>query len=187
MNPVFSFLAVDIGYLYSIARDYYHSAKKQQETWNPQNLHSFCLLVTTSAELLLKSIIATNICLEEKDNIHSKSTIKELVVKKFKKLDHNIKKLIEESGIIQEFSIVKIDEVKNGFVSDYRIYLESREVIALKDSESVRFGSLAKDKDLAVLIDPHLSGNIINFLDDLEKFYIKKHREVLNIVKKKVY
>ncbi|MBU3934738.1 hypothetical protein KKC00_02145 [Patescibacteria group bacterium] len=182
-NPIFTFLAVDIHYLHNIGKKYFYCAKKLFEENNQQkSLHPFCLLATTSAELFLKVIIASNICKEmhglEKDD----ANIKTIVSEELKCYGHNIKKLIEKSQIKDEFKISQLEEASNGFVNDYRFMIADK-LICFKDSESVRFGSLAKKQDLAQSVQFHFSDQIVDFLDKLSYFSFSKMNEVINTLR----
>lgn len=180
-NPVFTFLAVDIHYLHDIGKKYFYCAKKLFEENEPQeSLHPFCLLTTTAAELFLKVIISSNICKEMNGLEKDSASIKTIVSEELKCYGHNIKRLIERSQIKDEFKISQLEEASNGFVNEYRFIIDNKPVF-LKDSESVRFGSLAKKQDLAQSVQFHFSAQIVDFLDKLSYFSFSKTNEVINI------
>lgn len=179
-NPIFTFLAVDIYYLHDIGKKYFYCAKKLFEENNPQeSLQPFCLLATTAAELFLKVIITSNICKELKGLEKDDTNIKTVIIEELKCYGHNIKKLIEKSQIKDEFKISQLEEASNGFVNDYR-FIIAEKLICFKDSESVRFGSLAKKQDLAQSVQFHFSAQIVDFLDKLSYFSFSEMNKVVN-------
>jgi len=182
-DPIFIFLTVDVRYLHDIGKKYFYCAKKLFEENNPQeSLHPFCLLTTTAAELFLKVIISSDICEEinglEKDN----ASIKNMVSDELKCCGHNIKRLIERSKIRDEFKISQLEETSNGFVNEYRFFNDNKP-ICLKDSESIRFGSLARKQDLAQFVQLHFSPQTVGFLDKLSYYSFSRISEVINILK----
>ncbi len=128
------------------------------------SLYPFCLLTTNALELFLKVIIATDICIQinsQKKEIND--SIKQVVIEKLKTYRHDIKKMIDESGIKEECKITKVKKYSNNFVNDYQLYFDDGNLLCFKDSESIRFGSLAKKQDIAVSSSLHFNKEAVDF------------------------
>jgi len=105
-----------------------------------------------------------------------------VVSNELKNYGHNIKRLIEVSNIRDEFKISELEDFYNEFVHDYR-FIQDGKLIFLKDSESIRFGSLAGKTDLAQSVQYHFSQPIVDFLEKLSHFSFSKLTEAKNIFK----
>jgi len=184
-SKTFSFLAEDAGYLHNSGKKYFYCSKKLFGENNPEeSLLPFCLLSTTAIELFLKVIIAADIC-KSIDGLEKDDTnIKTIVSDELKGYGHNIKKLIERSQIKNQFNISQLEEVNNGFVNDYRFIFEDKPVF-FKDSESIRFGSLAKKQDLTQSAQFHFSPQIVDFLEKMSYFSFSKLNEAINVLRNK--
>ncbi|MDP3882868.1 MAG: hypothetical protein Q8Q48_02325 [Candidatus Staskawiczbacteria bacterium] len=182
-NPAFNFLAVDIGVFYFNGRKYLNCAKKLFEENNAEeSLVPFCLLASTAAEIFLKIIIAVNICENLKDLEKNNSNTKEIVNEELKNCGHDIKKMVEKSGVKDQFKITQLEEVSNEFVSDYR-FLQNGKPIFLKNSESIRFASLAKKPDVTQSVQYHFSPQIVDFLEQLKNFAEQRTTFVIGLYK----
>lgn len=174
---------VHLGYLRRIAISYYEGTLLIYERGKPQKLlHSFCLLTSTSLELFLKVIIAADICKREKNNEHTERSIREKVDNHLRGRGHNLKKLIEDAGIKSECNIKKVQITDNEVVNEYRIIFENDEVCCFKDSESVRYGSLASKKDIAVWVGANYNKRFINFLNKLKILSEERLQAVIDIL-----
>ncbi len=94
--------------------------------------------------------------------------------------------MINESDISDRFRINKVEKISNDFVNDYRLYLNNGNTLCFKDSESIRFGSLAKKQDLIVSPFLHFDEGIVIFLEDLSEFSFSIMNKGINIFKNKI-
>lgn len=183
-DSILSFLTVDLHFLHYIGKQYFYCAEELFKENKPEkSLYPFCLLSTTALELFLKVIIATNICLEL-DKRKEKIDVKQSIMKKLKKeYSHDIKEMIDKSGIKGKYKINKVERCSNKFVNDYRLHFKNGTISCFKDSESIRFGSLAKKPDLSVSSILHFNKDIVVFLEDLSKFSFQKKIEACKYFK----
>ncbi len=185
-NTDFKYIISDIYLLFYIGKQYSDCAKKLLEENNqPEFLYSFCLLSTNALELFLKVIIAIDFCIDTKNTENNIKDLKERVIDKLKKYGHDIEKMINDSGIKDEFKIKKIQKFSNSFLNEYRIEFLNNNLLCFKDSESVRFGSFAKFQDVSVSFTPNFNKNIVDFLEKLSEFAFLKFSNSVNILKSK--
>jgi hypothetical protein len=169
--------AADIGHLRTIGLYFAKSAKVLYELKKPEHSYAFHLLVSQAVEILPKSVIAEQICLNKKDcreeEIFSGIQI-ELV-----SLGHSFDEIFNKIPQLKErLNISSIDRLnETGFVDEYRFKLENppRE-FSIKNLEAVRYGALAKKKDIFL----HVEGDnyIVEFLDHLVKEILELSREI---------
>jgi len=115
----------------------------------------------------------------------SDEAIRKTIMCELIKLGHNIKDALIKADIGNKFGIDKVEEIPNGkimtFVNEYRIHFKNKNIISLKDSEAVRYGSLASKKDIAIT---HLGNReIVEFLNELDTFVQNKIVETQKIFK----
>jgi hypothetical protein len=175
-----NFLLIDLSFLKVIASNYtdglivLRNSKEGPEKF----LYPFCLLATTALELFLKVIIGAEMCARE-------GVTKKEIEEFLKRKGHNISQLIKEASIQKDCRIQKVEIERNGIVSDYRIFFDDGEFCYFKDSESIRYGALAKRKDIAVFIGFHYKDKIIDFLKDLEDLSEERINSSKNTLSKK--
>src|SRR3989344_657422 len=182
-SQIFTFLSSSGNYFYFISEKYFCCAEKLFKENKPEeSLLPFCLLTVTACENFLKIIIVSDMCKNlnglEKDD----SDIKTTVMEEIRSYGHNIKKLIEKSLIKDRFEISELEEFSNGFVSDYRFVSKGRKIF-LKNSESIRFGSLAKKQDLSQSGKIYFCPETIEFLKELKELSSSKLKNTLDIIR----
>ncbi|MFH1824408.1 MAG: hypothetical protein ABH873_04185 [Candidatus Firestonebacteria bacterium] len=174
-----TFLTENIFVLWTMASRYFETIENLYKENKPErDLYAFCLLATTSLELFLKVIIAADFV--ETTDIDTEEDIEAMTIKKLKFFGHSISRLIEENGIKDYFGIKEIKEVNNGTLHDYRLIFNEEKVCCFKDSESVRFGLIARKKDMALFVHIHYTDEIIDFLKKAKDISYKKLNEKIN-------
>ncbi len=97
------------------------------------------------------------------------------------KTNHQLTELyISFPDLMSNLDILEILEVKNGFMWEYRIQLQSNELITLKDIEAVRYGSFAKNRDILTIASE--SKQIIKLLEKLGDYVQQKRTETNNLL-----
>ncbi len=169
-----SFLMVgNVGYLWTISKAYLDAVKELSSS-NSNNCYSIELLSTQCVENFLKVIIASKICLENKDS--SEDCIKMLIDNSFRKFGHRLDDLFNSSKeIMNKMNIEDIKiENSNGYINEYRIFFKDGKYIYLKNLESIRYGAFASKPNL---INGFNNPNLISFLDSLSMIAFEEKRE----------
>lgn len=176
-------LVVDVNYLWTIANNYLKNIKDLKE--NEYNGYAIELLSTQAVELFIKVIIASKICLDNK-NITSIESLYLLIDTSFRKYGHSIDKLINcDVEIIEKLNIKSIKKEKTSFVGgkDYIITFNNENFLFLKDIESSRYGSFAKNKNV---MNGFSNPNLISFLNDLSDLSSNIKIRVFNELKEDI-
>ena len=174
--------AVDVGHLRTIGLYFVKSAKALYELKKPEYSYAFHLLASQAIEILPKSVIAEQICLDKKDCCKEEifSDIQKELGNLSHKSDEIFNKLPRLKKKLNILSIARFNDT--GFVDEYRFKLESpsRE-FSIKSLEAIRYGALARRKDIFL----HVEGddNIVGFLDDLIKEVSELSREIYSKIR----
>ncbi len=150
----------EIGYLEYIGHNFVKSAKvlfeKSQEQGGGDYFTSINLLTTQALELLPKSLIAINICLQK--NNDPLQEIHNVINKRFKCLGHNIDDIFNEPEISELKNVLGITNIKrinnktdnDVFIDEFRLTVKNNpneKVIRIKNLEATRYGLFAKNVD----------------------------------------
>lgn len=181
ITPV-DLVMVEVNYLRTIGSSLVKSVKKMESTYQ-DDLYSVCILSTQAIELLLKSVIASEICLKHYSD--SEEGIKCLVKANFRSHGHNLESLFTATQQIKDALEVKsvLRFNSTGFVDDYRILLNDGSELDFKVLEGARYGSFARNKNLATFLDCR----VFAFLAKVDKecfTYINEVYKKLREVKK---
>jgi|GEM_PF-7061977 len=153
--------------------------------WSTNYVHSFSLLASQATELLLKSIIATRICLE--NNGKPTKEILLTINKKIKPLLHQLDKIFNEVPELKK--ALKISNIrkynanvdKDLLVDEFRFTIEldgEQKEISIKNLEGARYGVLAAKKDLGGYSQINTKG-VANFLEKLMDKTIKMRANII--------
>ncbi|MCE9517400.1 hypothetical protein K8Q96_00140 [Candidatus Nomurabacteria bacterium] len=175
-----SFLMVgNVGYLWTISKAYL-DAVKELSVSNSNNCYTIELLSTQCVENFLKVIIASEICLKNKDS--SEDCIKMLIDNSFRKFGHRLDDLFRANAeVMNKMGIedVKIEN-SNGYINEYRIFFKDGKYIYLKNLESIRYGAFASKPNL---INGFNNPNLVSFLDSLSMIAFEEKRVKFNEIK----
>lgn len=171
-KPSFSIFSADLGHLFSDTLKYKEGAIKLKELDQNQSFHLVCSLVF---ELFPKVLLGYKICKKHKDS-KDKEEIRKDILKEFLKNNHDIKKLFEKFPDLLTFlEIEKIKHLKNGVVDQYEFTLKNNKIIIIKNIEAIRYGSFAKNKNIATLYTT--DKDIILLLNKMAEYINKKRVE----------
>ncbi len=141
---------------------------------NLEDLDSKVVLAALAVELLVKSWIGTEICLQ---NIsESEEEIKNKINNKFKSMSHDFEKMFNNSPELKsDMNIASIERVNHtGFIDEFRIKLHGEEFpLLFKTLEASRYGSFSLNSDVFTLADRHREDD---FLEKLSKKTYEKIR-----------
>lgn len=165
----------EVRFLWHIANSFVQSIS-QLKTDEPKNIYSINILSSQAIELLIKSIVASCVCLENPSA--DENHIKRIIDERFRKLSHRLDDLINEVPDIKNKlnidSIVRFNET--GFVDEYRIsFKNSKNILWFKTIEAARYGSFSGKKDVMTLCQ---TIETENFLTSLSSEATKKITEV---------
>lgn len=166
---------VDVRFLWHIGNSFVKSVLELKKN-EQENLYAVNILSTQAVELLLKSIIASSVCLEKSSA--DEITLKNMIDEKFRNLGHRIDMLFGAVPGIRE--LFMIDEIirfnETGYVDEYRIsFKNSEHILWFKDLEGARYGSFSKNKDVMTVLQHEDTGD---FLQKLSEEAHKKMTEV---------
>lgn len=166
---------VDVRFLWHIGNSFVKSVLELKKN-EQKNLYAINILSTQAVELLLKSIIASGVCLEKSSA--DEITLKNMIDEKFRNLGHRIDMLFGAVPDIRE--LFMIDEIirfnETGYVDEYRIsFKNSEHILCFKDLEGARYGSFSKNKDIMTVLQHEDTGD---FLQKLSEEAHKKMTEV---------
>ncbi|OGY42519.1 MAG: hypothetical protein A2Y82_04100 [Candidatus Buchananbacteria bacterium RBG_13_36_9] len=142
-------ILVDINYLWEVGDGYLESIMELKTNIN--NIYSINLLSTLAVELLAKTIIAANICLENKDKEENEifAKIDSIFRDKGHKLDELLKTREIEDKLEIEF-IKKSDD--KSFRDEYVIKVKNlNDVLILKTLEAARYATFSRRKDAIII------------------------------------
>ena len=173
----------DMGFFESTARKYKMDALRVKGDDFSSCTPSFHLLSSLAFELLPKVLIGYEVCLKYKDDDSIlEEDIREEISREMKKYNHHLARLYKSfPDLMKYLGISNISEFKNDYVWEYRIELENNKEILLKDVETVRYGSFAKNRD--IMTSCINDEEIIDLLEDLEKYVEIKHMETNKVLK----
>lgn len=204
------FLSAEIGFLLSIASNYKNTIKKIIDSSNhPSDAtlgYPLQLLISTSFELYIKTLLAIDCVIENKDKNINQETLKCLCNCLFKSYSHNLVNLFQYEGVMKVLGIVKIqNEPENAHVSHCEIHTSDKKfpTIFLKNSESARYASFSKKPDMGYFYiqesgteeekfkkilnkEKLLDSNdkFFELLETLEKYVRGKHQDAFKIIPK---
>ena len=149
-----------------------------------EDIYSYHILVSTGVEVLLKSLIAAKICLDSQRG-GEKEILKE-IKNNLISFDHNIDKIFTKVfEYFPEFKnnleISQIERFQNDFLYEYRIILNDGKTVPIKDSESARYQSFAKNRN-ALAQAPQ--GHEIEFINNLKEESNKIYKRLVSEVRK---
>lgn len=176
---VYLVFAASLGFFTSTAREYKNDAiKLKNEIGYGGCTSTFHLLSTICFELFPKVLIGYDICLKHKNSSAKQEEIEKEIFYEFKKYNHKIDKLFKRfPDLLTYLDISRVEYISNTFVSEYRFTFKNGKEIFIKDSEGIRYGIFATEKDVAIWC---VNDDII--IDTLEKIdnYIKKKEKSVN-------
>jgi len=171
----------DLGFLESAARKYKKGALALKNDDYSSCTPSFHLLSSLVFELFPKILIGYDVCVKYKaDEQVSEETIREEISNEMKKYNHHLERLYKKfPDMLKDLNIKDIVEFKNGNVWEYRVKIDNKEIL-IKDIESIRYGSFAKNRDIMTYcIDDNI---IVDLLNKLEQYIENKSKEVFKIL-----
>lgn len=170
----------EVMYLEFIGHDFVKSAKLLFEENNKEGgmgryFNSIMLLASQAVELLSKSLIAVDICLER--NGESLEDIRSAINRKLNCLGHNLDDIFCEVPELKR--VLKIKGIKrvnnknnaNMFIDEFRFKvgtLREQKQIRIKNLEGARYGMFAKNKDVGGNSTKDIE-NVVDFLEKLSK------------------
>ena len=149
--------------------------KEKTREWSDY-IYSFNLLVSQALETLLKSIIATRICLNK--NNKSVEEIHCAIGKELRCLGHKIDNIFNEVPELKKaLNIISIERSDNKFPQDEFIFTinESGKVkkFSIKNLEGIRYGSFARKRNLGANYDDGVKIFLQNLMNAVLKIQKK--------------
>lgn len=144
--PPVLIVLIEIRYLWQKGNNFVQSCLKIED------LDTKVVLSTLAIELLVKSIIGAEICIQSFNK--SELYIKNKIDKEFRKIGHDFIKLFNSSPDLKiEMNIESIKKENGmGIIDDYRIKLKNNNFpLIFKTLEGSRYGAFAFKKDVMIL------------------------------------
>lgn len=164
-NNGLTVLSCDVRNLKSVGEELLDSVFSLKEKGNFNSCH---ILISIGFELILKSLIAAKLTLDNKNK--SEENILRIINDELKKLGHQFDKIFDAvskfSSIKENLQISKIEKFNNEFICEYRLLNNNELIMSIKDFESIRYQSLSSFKN-----------SLVQGLTDEEIDFIKKFKE----------
>lgn len=174
-------LSCDVRNLKSVGEELLDSVFSLKEKGNFNSCH---ILISIGFELLLKSLIAAKLTLDNKNK--SEEDILRIINDELKKLGHQFDKIFDAvnkfSSIKENLQISKIEKFRNEFICEYRLLNNNNKLIMyIKDFESIRYQSLSSSKNVLVqrLTDKEIDF-IKKFKEECQKIYEFYEKQIRN-------
>lgn len=156
---------VDIKYLFSRGKQIAESVINVSSL----DIYSIDILGAVSVEILIKSLIASNIVTSNLDK--TENQMKSLIMTEFRKLSHRINEIFDAVPALKQN--LGIESIKlfneSGMVNHYIIKLDNGGEFVMKELESARYGSFAAKKDvfsgMPMGINRDFLSRIVSFVD----------------------
>ncbi len=158
-TPAFLVFASDIGYFRGVAMSYKRDALKLKNDDYGSCTPTFHLLASLAFELFPKVLYGFKICLSLKDDPNeTEESIRLAIAKEMSEHGHKLDELYKSFPVMMEYlGILEVTSFSNGCVWEYRIKISSGDEIAVKDIEAIRYGTFAKNRDVATwCVNDHL-------------------------------
>lgn len=173
----------DLGFFFKTARDYKRDALIIKGGDYGGCSPTFHLLSSLAFELFPKVLLGYRVCLKYKDNTKiTEEEIRSEINQEFKKYNHKIDMVYNAlPELVRQLDIKNITSFQNGYVWEYRIELnKGSDYIAIKDIEAIRYGSFAKNRDIATIcVNDHILIDLLNKIEQCVEEEGKKTRSVL--------
>ena len=184
-TPAYLVFASDLGFLYGTTRNYKRDALIIKNDDYGSCSPTFHLLTSLAFELFPKVLIGYQVCLKyQNDRTITDEKIREEISNEIKKYNHKIDKVyLAFPDLIKALDIKNISSFNNGFVWEYRIELNTgNDHIAIKDIEAIRYGSFARNRDVATFcVSDHI---LVDLINKIEKYVETKEVETNEQLKK---
>ncbi len=187
-TPAYLVFASDVGFFCRTARNYKRDSLIIKNDDYGSCSPTFHLLTSLAFELFPKVLIGYQVCLKyQNDRTITDAKIREEIYNEIKKYNHKLDKVyLAFPDLIKTLDIKNISSFKNGFVWEYRIELNNgNDHIAIKDIEAIRYGSFARNRDVATFcVSDHI---LVDLINKIEKYVETKEAETNEQLKKPLY
>ena len=182
-TPVYLVFAADVCYFRRVARSYKGDALKLKNDDYGSCTPTFHLLSSLAFELFPKVLHGFAVCLLYKnDTSATEEVIRDAIAKKMSQYGHKLDELYNSFPEMMTYlGITSVTNFSNEFVWEYRFVLSTGEVIAIKDMEAVRYGTFAKNRDVATwCVNDHL---VVDLLNKLEVYVEQEEKRTNDMLK----